>query len=226
MDVVALVVAGGVGRRLGHELPKALVPCARRPLLSWSLDALSEVPEIKEVVVALPAGTDTVGLLPQGVVGVTGGSERSHSVRAALDAVRSEAELVLVHDAARPLVTPSEVVRVIAAVARGEADGATAASPVTDTIKVVVPGTVTVARTLDRGALWAVQTPQVFKRAALEAALDQPDAVLAAATDDASLVEGSGGKVVVVETSPENRKVTTRLDLQLAERALLERGSS
>lgn len=218
----ALVVAAGSGERLGASEPKALVACGGRPMLQWSLEALAAVPEITQIVVALPARVDAAGVLPPGVTGVPGGTERSHSVRAALNAIDGVHELVLVHDAARPLITPGDIARVLRAVA-GNVDGATAAAPVTDTIKVVEPDGVTVARTLDRGSLWAVQTPQAFRRPVLERVLAQPDAVLAAATDDASLVEAAGGRVVVVPTSPDNLKVTTPLDLQLAELLLSAR---
>ena len=132
----------------------------------------------------------------------------------------SSGDPVLVHDAARPLVSVALVERCLAAVA--QADAAVAAAPVVDTIK-EADGTV-VERTLDRSRLWAVQTPQVFRRAVLEEVLAQDDAVLAAATDDASLVEAAGGRVVVVEAPRENLKVTTPLDLRVAE--LLLRGSS
>ena len=133
-------------------------------------------------------------------------------MRAAL--ARVDADVVVVHDAARPLVTADVFTRVVAALAG--ADCAIAAARVADTVKEAdVSGRVTA--TLDRSRLWAVQTPQVFRRAALEAALAQPDAVLAAATDDASLVEAAGGVVRVVEAPRENLKVTTPLDLRVAE---------
>ena len=142
-----------------------------------------------------------------------------NSVRNALAA--SHGDPVLVHDAARPLLTPAIVAACLAAVAEPGVDAAVAAAPVTDTIKEAGDGH-RVRRTLDRSALWAVQTPQVFRRAALESALAQDDAVLAAATDDAALVEGAGGTVVVVPSPRENLKVTTPLDLQVA-RLLLGR---
>ncbi len=209
-------------RRLGAAEPKALVTCGGKPLLSWSLEALAAVPQITQIVVALPQGVDP-SMLPAGVSGVVGGAERSHSVRAALAALEGDQEFVLVHDAARPMVTPEEITRVLQAAAQEGVDGAIAAAPVSDTIKAVGPDGVTVARTLERSALWAVQTPQVFRRAILERVLAQPDAVVGAATDDASLVEAAGGTVVVVPTSPENLKVTTPLDLELAELLLAAR---
>ena len=206
---VALLVAAGRGERLGSPGPKALVTVEGRSLLDWSLAALRAAPEIDEIVVALPEGVEA----PAGVVGVTGGRERSHSVRHALAA--SIGDPVLVHDAARPLVTPELIAACLAAVAVDGVDAAVAAAPVTDTIKRAGEG-LRVTDTLDRSALWAVQTPQVFRRAALEAVLAQDDAVLAAATDDASLVERAGGRVVVVPAPAENLKVTTPVDLDLA----------
>jgi len=125
----------------------------------------------------------------------------------------------VVHDAARPLVEPSLVEAVIAALAGAEA--AIAAAPVTDTIKEARGGDV--VRTVARAGLWAAQTPQAFRREALERALAQPEDVLTAATDDASLVEALGGTVRIVEAPPENLKVTTRWDLRLAELLLRER---
>ena len=189
---------------------------AGRPMLDWSLDALRAVAAIEHVVVALPAGASA----PAGTLGVTGGEQRSNSVLAALRAA-PPADVVLVHDAARPLVTPALADAVIAAVARGGCDGAIAAAPVTDTIKEAAGEDV--VRTLDRGALWAVQTPQAFRREALEAALGVDAAILARATDDAWLVERAGGTVRVVESSPANFKVTTPHDLRVAALLLAER---
>ena len=213
---VALVVAAGRGERLGSDGPKALVVLAGRPMLEWSIDALRAVPAIEQIVVALPAGV----VAPAGTLGVPGGQERSHSVRAALHAARPD-DAVVVHDAARPLLTPAIVEECLAELARGRCDAAIAAAPVTDTIKECVDGRV--VRTLDRSRLWAVQTPQVFRRAALQRALDQGDEAIGAATDDASLVEAMGGTVRVVPVSGPNLKVTTPLDLRVAELLLAER---
>jgi 2-C-methyl-D-erythritol 4-phosphate cytidylyltransferase len=129
---------------------------------------------------------------------------------------------VLVHDAARPLLSLALARACLDALPGW--DAAVAATPVTDTVKRAPDGR-RVVETLDRRALWAVQTPQVFRRAALEAALDQPDDVLAAATDDAGLVERAGGHVRVVPAPRENLKVTTPLDLQVAELLLRERSA-
>lgn len=220
---VALIVAAGSGERLGAGGPKALVGVAGRSMLQWSLDALGAVAEIERIVVALPAGVAP----PPGVIGVEGGAVRSDSVRRAL-AGAGAGDPVLVHDAARPLLTPELAEAVIAAL-RGDrgADAAIAAVRVTDTVK-RVDANGTVRETLKRSELWAVQTPQVFRRAALERALRAPAHELAEATDDALLIEREGGRVIVVAASDENLKVTTPLDLKLAELLLSARagGSS
>jgi 2-C-methyl-D-erythritol 4-phosphate cytidylyltransferase len=217
---VALIVAAGLGERLGAGRPKALVELAGRPILHWSVDVLASVPAIEQIVVALPVGVEA----PAGTQGVQGGAVRSESVRLALAAtgdVRGS-DLVLVHDAARPLLTV-ELVEAMLTAAEGEGvDAAIAATPVTDTIK-QADGDGVVRQTLDRAGLWAVQTPQVFHRGALERALDVPDDVLALATDDAWLVERAGGRVMLVAAPKDNLKVTTALDLDLAELLLARR---
>ena len=216
---VALIVAAGSGERLGAAVPKALVRLAGRPMLEWSIDALASVPGVEQVVVALPAGTPA----PAGVTGVAGGAVRSDSVKRAL-AASAGGDPVLVHDAARPLLTPALAESVIEALVRDEqADAAIAATPLTDTVKRVAGSARAVAETLERSELWAIQTPQVFRRAALERALAVSDEVLAQATDDAWLVERAGGKVIVVPASEQNIKITTPLDLQLAELLLARR---
>jgi 2-C-methyl-D-erythritol 4-phosphate cytidylyltransferase len=211
---VALVVAAGRGERLGTAVPKAFAILAGRPMVQWSIAALEEVAAIDEIVVALPPGVDA----PEGTIGVAGGTQRSHSVQAALAAARAD-DVVLVHDAARPLLTRALVEDCLAALTG--CDAAIAAAPVTDTVKECEGGAV--VRTLDRSRLWAVQTPQVFRRDVLERALDQPDEVIGAATDDAALVEALGGTVRLVPAPRENLKVTTPLDLRVAELMLRER---
>jgi len=213
---VALLVAAGRGERLGHGRPKALVPCAGRPLMAWSLAALQSVEAITHVVAALPPGVAA----PHGVLGVGGGAQRSHSVRAALHAAPAS-EWVLVHDAARPMLTPAIVQACLRALGGEGCDAAIAAAPVADTIKESAGDVV--VRTLDRSHLWAIQTPQAFRRDVLERALGLSDAALAAATDDASLVESFGGEVRLVPTTPQNFKVTTPEDLHLAELILRDR---
>jgi len=214
---VALIVAAGSGERLGADGPKAVVELAGRTLLQWSVDALRAAPAIERIVVALPAGAAA----PAGTSGVSGGAVRSESVRLAL-AAAGAGDPVLIHDAARPLVTVELVQATIRALEADETiDGAIAAVPMTDTVKRVTDGLV--CETLDRDELWGVQTPQVFRRAALERALDVPNEVLAQATDDAWLIERAGGRVRVVESSRENLKITTPHDLVVAEMLLASR---
>jgi len=213
---VALLVAAGRGERLGTGGPKAFVMLGGRPMLQWSIEALSAVDEVERIVVALPPGVRA----PAGTIGVPGGDARSQSVRAALREA-GDADVVLVHDAARPMVTAELIRDCLEALATHDCDAAIAATPVTDTIK--ESRGAEVVRTLDRSCLWAVQTPQVFTRQALERALDCAEEHLATATDDASLVESGGGTVRLVPAPRENMKVTTPLDLRVAELLLAER---
>jgi len=214
---LALILAAGRGERLGAYGPKALAELAGRLLLQWIVDLMLGVGDVERVVVALPPGVPA----PAGTIGVDGGAVRSESVARALAAAGegSPEELIVVHDAARPLASAGLVERTLAALAGDSGvglDAAIAAVPVSDTVKRVSDGGV-VVETIDRSALWAVQTPQVFRRAALERALDVPTEILARATDDAWLVERLGGRVIVVPAERSNLKITTPLDLALAE---------
>jgi 2-C-methyl-D-erythritol 4-phosphate cytidylyltransferase len=218
---VALLVAAGRGERLGSDQPKALVSLGGRPMLEWSVEALRSVPAVERIVVALPA--DALGAAPAGTLAVAGGEARSQSVLEALHA-SGEGDPVIVHDAARPLAGGELFERVIEQLERSGADAVIAAAPVSDTIKEIEPDGRTVRRTLERRHLWAVQTPQAFRRGALERALGQAsEDVLRQATDDAWLVEHFGGRVEVTDAGPANIKVTTPTDLRLAELLLGER---
>jgi 2-C-methyl-D-erythritol 4-phosphate cytidylyltransferase len=207
LAVVGIIPAAGRGERLGSDVPKAFVACAGRPLIEWSVDVLRSVCD--RVVVAVPPGMS----YPDSV---EGGPVRSDSVRRAL-AAAPEATVAVVHDAARPFVTRELVEDCIAGL--DGYDGAIAAAPVTDTVK-EADGEGRVIRTLDRTTLWAIQTPQAFVADVLRRALTVPLETLAAATDDASLVEAAGGSVRVVEAPAENFKVTTAVDLEIAASAL------
>jgi 2-C-methyl-D-erythritol 4-phosphate cytidylyltransferase len=211
---LALIVAAGRGERLGADGPKALVELAGRSLLRWSVDLMLAVSEIDRIVVALPPGV----LAPTGTTGVQGGAVRSESVARALEASGpgDPEDMIVVHDAARPLAS-AELVRAAldTLASTDDLDAAIAAAPVIDTIKRANDDVV--VETLDRSALWAVQTPQVFRRGALKRALDVPAEILAQATDDAWLVERLGGSVAIVPSGSENLKITTPLDLALAE---------
>ena len=184
-------------------------------MLEWSVQALRAVPGVQRIVVALPP--EQVSAAPEGTLGVAGGSVRSQSVREALAAC-PDGDPVVVHDAARPLASPGLFARALEELEQSGADAVIAAVPVADTIKEVGEDGRTVSRTLPRGQLWAVQTPQVFRRGPLEAALRKAsDELLAQATDDAWLIERAGGSVRVVSGEAENIKVTTRVDLRIAE---------
>jgi len=218
---VALIVAAGRGERLGSGRPKALVSVAGKAMLEWSVSALRAVAAVERIVVALPPGE--LAAAPPGTVAVAGGEVRSQSVREALRAC-PDGDPVIVHDAARPLAEPQLFVRTLDELARSGCDAAIAAAPVSDTIKEVGVDGRTVTRTLERARLWAVQTPQVFRREALERVLrDASDELLAVATDDAWLIERAGGVVRVVQSPPENIKITTPADLHVAELLLSER---
>jgi 2-C-methyl-D-erythritol 4-phosphate cytidylyltransferase len=219
---VALIVAAGRGERLGSGRPKALVSLAGRPMLQWSVEALRAVRSVEQIVIALPP--DELDAAPAGTTAVPGGAARSQSVREALGATR-DGDPVIVHDAARPLATPELFERALAQLESSGSDAVIAAALVSDTIKEVADDRRTVTRTLDRSRLWAVQTPQVFRRDALERVFaEASDELLASATDDAWLVERAGGSVEVVDAGQENLKVTTTTDLRLAELLLGDRG--
>jgi 2-C-methyl-D-erythritol 4-phosphate cytidylyltransferase len=218
---VALIVAAGRGERLGFGRPKALVTLAGRPMLDWSVAALRAVDAIERIIIALPPGE--LDAAPAGTEAVEGGEVRSQSVREALRA-SGTGDPVIVHDAARPLAEPELFERTLDELLRSGADASIAAARVSDTIKEVGEDGHTVARTLERRRLWAVQTPQVFRRAALDRAFATASAeLLATATDDAWLIERLGGTVRIVESRPENIKVTTPADLHVAELLLEER---
>jgi 2-C-methyl-D-erythritol 4-phosphate cytidylyltransferase len=214
----ALIVAAGAGERLGIDRPKAFATLGGRPLLAESIDRLDGCPWVDAIVIAAPVGwEEPVILLAEEIAAtkvvscVTGGATRAESVRAALAEVPDDAVAVLVHDAARPLVDDTVVERVLAPLAEGF-DGAVPGLPLADTVK-RVDGRV-VVETVDRASLVGAQTPQAFLADSLRRAYSGD---LADATDCASLVEQSGGRVAVVEGDPRLLKVTTPGDLALVE---------
>ena len=205
--VWVIVVAAGSGRRFGGA--KQYEPLAGRRVVDWSLDAARTVADGVVLVVA----EDHAGAMePAADAVVAGAATRSGSVRAGLAAVPASAEVIVVHDAARPLAEPALFAAVVDAVRSG-ADASLPGAPVNDTLRAHDGAPV------DRDGLVAVQTPQAFGAAALRAA-HRADAE---ATDDASLVEADGGKVVVVPGSPDNLKITRATDLVVAEALLRAR---
>jgi len=198
-------------------------------MLAWSLEALAAAAGIGRVVVALPVGITPD--LPEGAVRVDGGATRAASVAAALEHVGSE--FVVIHDAARPLVTAELINAVIEKLrSRPDVDGVIAAAPLTDTVKrareprdargEVARGGPTIAKTESRDHLWAAQTPQAFRTAKLREAYAADRQQVAAATDEAMLIEKAGGKVLIEPAPVWNIKVTTPDDLRIAE-LLLQR---
>lgn len=208
MDLWGVVVAGGGGSRYGGLKQFELL--AGRRVLDWSIAALT--PVCRGVVVVVPASLLGDLDLPPGVTAVAGGLTRSDSVRAGLEGLGAGATHVLVHDAARPLVTAEVVARVRDALAAG-AVAAVPVVPVTDSLRTVE------GRPVDRSGLVAVQTPQGFRVDVLRSAHGEGDT----ATDDASLVDRLGLTVVHVEGDPTNMKITAPHDLRIAEVLLHDR---
>jgi 2-C-methyl-D-erythritol 4-phosphate cytidylyltransferase len=215
----AIVVAAGSGARLGADRPKAFVRFGERTLLAASLETLEDHDGIDGMVVVVPEGwEERTSLLVEDLcaskvaAAVAGGETRPESVAAGLAELPEATELVLVHDAARPLVDAALVDRVLAALRNG-AEAVVPALDIVDTVK-RVDGDGAVVETLVRAELRAVQTPQGFRRELLDRAYAGD---LRDATDCASLAERAGARVLVVAGDPRNLKVTTSDDLQRAE---------
>ena len=215
MSVWALLVAAGTGERLGEERPKAFVKLGELPLLAESLRRLDESDGVDAIVVAVPADWEEPAILlaeelsaSKVVAAVRGGATRAESVRAALAEVPDDALVVLVHDAARPLLSEDVLERVLAPLSEGW-DGVVPGVPIVDTVKTVLGEAVT--GTLAREKLIAVQTPQAFLASKLREAYAGD---LAGATDCSSLVEARGGRVKWVEGDLRLLKVTTNADLE------------
>ncbi len=223
MTTWAVLVAAGAGKRLGADRPKAFIGLGGRPLLAESIERLDASDWVDAIVVAAPPGWEepTILLAEELVAGkvsavVTGGDTRAESVRLAVDEVPDDAIVVLVHDCARPLLDEAVIERVLAPLAEG-VDGVVCGLPLADTVKRVEGGLV--VETVDRTGLVVVQTPQAFPAERLRSALDgEPDG----ATDCASLVERTGGRIRVVAGDRRLVKVTTEEDLRLVERMLGE----
>ena len=214
MSVWAVLVAAGRGERLGEDRPKAFVRLGELPLLAEPLRRLDESEWIDAVVLVAPPEWEEPAILLAEEIGaskvtacVTGGETRTDSVRAGVAEVPEDAAAILVHDAARPLVSEDVIGRVVQALGEGF-DGAVPGLPVVDTVKRVDGGVV--VETLTRDHLVGVQTPQGFVAPVLRAAL----AAGAEGSDCASLVERNGGRVCIVEGDERLLKVTTRADLE------------
>ncbi|MBD2078156.1 2-C-methyl-D-erythritol 4-phosphate cytidylyltransferase [Phormidium sp. FACHB-592] len=224
-----LIPAAGSGRRMGSSRNKLLLPLLDKPVLAWTLAAIKasrsvrwvgiigqpdDLPDFKEIVISLGM-TKCVHWIP-------GGTTRQESVYKGLQALPVVAERVLIHDGARCLVTPELIDRCAAALLRSP--GLIAAVPVKDTIKVVAPATQLIASTPDRRQLWAAQTPQGFAVEPLTRCHDEGIRQGWEVTDDAALFEQCGLPVTVVPGEESNLKVTTPMDLAIAEFILRQRG--
>lgn len=227
-----IVCAGGSGERLGIEGGKQLAPVAGRPVLAWTLEALAASPEIDHIVLVCPgsrvdeyrsAAVDVLDLdIP--LTFAPSGASRQASVASGLAAAPADANIILVHDGARPLVTPAIVAATIGALEEDpSADGAVIGQPAIDTLK-IADGSV-IVRTPDRSKYWAAQTPQTFRAAALRAAYARADEEGFVGTDDSALVEHNGGRVLLVEGPRDNIKVTVAEDIALVEATLAFRAS-
>jgi 2-C-methyl-D-erythritol 4-phosphate cytidylyltransferase len=221
-SAIALVLAGGTGRRMGR--PKQFIELLGMPALHYTLRAFEESPEIARIY-AVGEGRKIDALARE--AGITKyaacaepGEARSLSTRSGLLLCQEDPEtIVLVHDGSRCLVTPNLIERVIrAAGGDDQPDGVVPGLPVSDTVKVARKGTV--AETLDRTNLWAIQTPQAFRLGLLRRVHDSSEELLRAATDDAFLVEREGGRVGIVAGEKTNIKLTSPEDLVFAEAIL------
>ena len=221
MHVTAIIAAGGQGLRLGSSQPKQLLPIAGRPMLQRSIDTFAAHAGIAELIVALPASLeasppDYLANAAKPILLVRGGDRRQDSVANAFACVSSAADIVVIHDAARPLVTADLITRTIAAAAAHGA--AIAALPATDTVK-RGDGRGVIVDTLPRTEIFLAQTPQAFRAGVLRDALALAPAA-GDATDEAMLAERAGHPVHLVEGDARNLKVTTAADLEMVEALL------
>jgi 2-C-methyl-D-erythritol 4-phosphate cytidylyltransferase len=218
MKTEVIVVAAGAGSRLKAKLPKALVSLKRTPMVAWSLGVFERCSLIDGIVVVghknyLYEFKKISGRFKKVKVVVAGGVKRADSVRLGLASIDNDTSIVLVHDAARPLIDEASIKRLLASLKSYQ--GAILAVPVKPTIKKVNAKSLCVEETLPRHLLWEVQTPQGFHREILVKAHQQK--TKEEATDDAMLVEKMGVRVKVVMGHPQNIKVTTQEDLHIAE---------
>ncbi len=229
MTISGIIAAAGSGVRVGSEKNNLFLPLGGRPTIAWTLEAVGRSQGVDELIVvtreetvsALQTLIATLALPCRVSAIVPGGKERQDSVYEGLQQVHRSAEWVLIHDGARPLVTPETISATIRAAK--ETGAAVAARPLSDTVK-SIKGDGTVDRTLDRGKLWTVQTPQVFRKEILLQAHARAQREGILATDDAALVEQAGHPVRLAETNETNLKITTPEDFPVAEAIMKSRG--
>jgi 2-C-methyl-D-erythritol 4-phosphate cytidylyltransferase len=225
MNAGAVIVAGGTGKRMNAAMPKQLLELEGRTILEWTLDPFLNCDPVREIVIAsVPAAYDTIinicaiiqKTATKTLSVVHGGSERQDSVRNGLAALGGDCDIVVIHDAVRPFVTPQEITACTQAAEQYEA--ASLMRPVRETVKIVREGFV--EDTIDRSLIWITQTPQAFRRTLLADAHERALRDGFSATDDCMLVERLGVRVRAVEGSDYNMKITTPADLVIAKTVL------
>jgi 2-C-methyl-D-erythritol 4-phosphate cytidylyltransferase len=219
-----VIVAAGEGERLGTDLPKAFVPVAGRRMVAWSIDAMRASERVSTIIVVAPRGRvewaeAALGREASHVEVVEGGATRAVSVARGVAEVPGRTSVVVVHDAARPLLGPALVRRVLDGI--GGADGAIAAQRVSDTLK-SSSGDERIGRTVSREGLWAAQTPQAFRADPFRDAIARAvaDGSIDRMTDCAAIMEAAGRPVNLVASDEPNLKITTRGDLAMVEALL------
>lgn len=227
--VTALIPAAGMGKRMGKAVAKQFLLLGDKPLLAHTLLAFQRAPEIDEIIPIL-SEEDMESCLGDIIERyhitkvktlVVGGKERQDSVFHGLRKIGKDTAVVLVHDGVRPFVTSEMIREAVDLAKKGEC--VAVGVPIKDTIKEVDDKKI-VLRTLERGRLWAIQTPQAFPVKILKRAYEESQKHKIHGTDDATLVERAGGTVRVIMGSYENIKITTPEDLILAEEILRRRG--
>ncbi|MDA8434011.1 MAG: 2-C-methyl-D-erythritol 4-phosphate cytidylyltransferase [Nitrospiraceae bacterium] len=227
--VTAIVPAAGLGKRFGEKANKPFVRLSGKPLLVWALEVLEAMPEVGEIIPVLKDGDMEAGVEILDAAGITkarriapGGRERQDSVFHGLKLVDDRSGIVLVHDGVRPLIEASVISGAIRQLK--DCDGVVVGVPVKDTIKEVAGGEI--LKTLSRDALWAVQTPQVFRCDLLFRAYEKAMKDGFYSTDDSALVERYGGRIRMAAGSYRNIKITTPEDLQVADMFLSLKGKA
>lgn len=222
MKVVAIIPSAGRGKRMAHTIPKHYVRLEDKPILAYTVEAFEKCPDINHVLLVIRSGEEEYCLkevvekykFMKVLKIVIGGERRQDSVYNGIKELDDDTDIVVVHDGVRPFVPPdliSETIKLAMYV-----DGVVAAIPVKDTIKEVNKEGF-IKNTPSRESLWYAQTPQTFKKRIIEEAFIKAYSDNFYGTDESSLVERIGGKVKIIEASPENIKITTKEDLLLAE---------
>ncbi|MDD3052793.1 MAG: 2-C-methyl-D-erythritol 4-phosphate cytidylyltransferase [Endomicrobiaceae bacterium] len=223
MNLAAIIVAGGSGKRFGSKQPKQFLFLNKKPMFLWSILAFKKAKGCKQIILVVPK--DKISEITKynklyNIDIVCGGKERFNSVKNGLDIVRDDIDIVAVHDAARPLITEKIINEVM--LAAEKSGGAIAATNSKDSVKLSKNGK-TITTSIDRKNIWQAQTPQIFKKDILKKVYSKKISLYT--TDDSQLVEKIGKKIALVSSSYENFKVTEPLDFKLAEFILKKRNT-